>query len=795
MITATTFAGIAGFLLLAGIAFAVRWPEAVVAAPRLVLALIGAVTLAAGLQIVDLRVPESRIGVNPASEPLLPLRDPGREVYRQATLDFGSDDIYIVAMETEDGVFSEANLEALQRITNAIRRLEGVRDAESLTHVDMIWWKPDPGWVEVTAFIPQVPSDPAELSELRARALADPIYPKSLLSGDALTAAINVSFRPMSDAEFVELDLDGRIRALLEDEATGGRRFYVAGRPHLRAQAYHLMVGDLARLVPIAVAIAAAVLFAMTGSRRSTLLPLASCLCATLWSFGAMAFLGMDLNLITLVLAPMLICVGSVYGVHILSRYEGIASTSNSSREAALECLRYTRAPVVMAGATTCIGYGALQLADIQATNELGAFSVLGIAAVTLLSLTALPATLALLPLRRESDDPAHAPVSRTWLSERLGAAIAALLAMLADRVTRYPGSCISAWAVVALVSALLIPRIVVDTDVLTFFLPDSQVRRDFGAVNEHLTGAIPIYVSFIGSQEGTFREPESLRLLESAQAALEQLAGVRAVLSATDLVKLANQAIEEGDPAAARIPDTRAAVAETVFMLPKSRLRRFLNSNHSRANLIVRTDRSGSAAVLDLEARIHATLGELVIPEDLRVEVSGNAILINRSADGIAGNQAAQVGLAALAILLLVSLLFGSLRVGSLSMIPNVLPVIVFFGMLGTGLAPLSVPTSLIGSIALGIAIDDTVHFLVAYQRLRATGKSTPAEAARHCILLVGRPIVMTTVMLIVGFLVMLSSGFATLREFGYLTAFTMAICLLSDLVLLPALLVKLRA
>ena len=124
--------------------------------------------------------------------------------------------------------------------------------------------------------------------------------------------------------------------------------------------------------------------------------------------------------------------------------------------------------------------------------------------------------------------------------------------------------------------------------------------------------------------------------------------------------------------------------------------------------------------------------------------------------------------------------------------MIPNIVPVVIFFGVLGLGVAPLSIPTSLIGSIALGIAVDDTMHFLVAYSRQRSRG-ATPADAVPYCIRQVGRPIVMTSVMLVVGFLVILMSGFATLQEFGYLTALTMGICLSTDLVLLPALLVRL--
>jgi uncharacterized protein len=113
---------------------------------------------------------------------------------------------------------------------------------------------------------------------------------------------------------------------------------------------------------------------------------------------------------------------------------------------------------------------------------------------------------------------------------------------------------------------------------------------------------------------------------------------------------------------------------------------------------------------------------------------------------------------------------------------------------MLGLGAAPLSLPTSLIGSVALGIAIDDTVHYLVRYARARRDGLS-PAQATLVCGRRVGRPIAITSVMLIAGFLVVSLSGFATLQQFGLLSAATMGVCLLTDLLLLPALLVRARA
>jgi predicted RND superfamily exporter protein len=507
----------------------------------------------------------------------------------------------------------------------------------------------------------------------------------------------------------------------------------------------------------------------MAGSLRGALIPLVACLTATLWVFGAMAALRIDINLITLVTGPMMICIGGVYGVHVHARHELIAAEAGAARASALKCLRYARTPVLMAGFTTCIGFGALLLADIPATNELGYFSILGVASVTLISLTGVPAALVLLPVPSGSGRTGHRGTRPgAWLGARFATLFAthldAALARVGDFVVAKPNGVLAVSALVTVGALVSLSRIAVDTDFITFFLEDSRVRTDFAQVDRLLTGAVPIYVPISGREEGDFREPATLKAVERLQARLESLPGVSEVLSSVDFIRVANSAIHGGREDGDRIPDSRAAVAEAMFLLPKSNLRRFATSNHSRGNLIVRTGRSGSAAVRDLEARIREVLGQVDLPPGFGADVIGNVILINRSADGIAANQATQVGFAAAAILALICLVFRSVRVGLIAMVPNVVPVILFFGLLGAGVAPLSLPTSLIGSIALGI------------------------------IRQVGRPIVMTSMMLVVGFLVILTSGFATLREFGYLTALTMAICLCTDLLLFPALLVRAR-
>jgi len=227
--------------------------------------------------------------------------------------------------------------------------------------------------------------------------------------------------------------------------------------------------------------------------------------------------------------------------------------------------------------------------------------------------------------------------------------------------------------------------------------------------------------------------------------------------------------------------------------LAPKDEMSRFLNADQSRANLIVRTAEVGSASIRRLVAGLNALLRE-TLPAGFRGEVTGNAILLARSDDGIAESQLQSVGSAAGAIFVLVTLALRSLRLGIIAMIPNLLPVAMYFGMLGLGAAPLSLPTSLIGAVALGIAVDDTVHFLVRYRRERRAGLS-PEEAARVTGLRTGLPIVTAAIMLASGFLVIALSSFATLRQFGTLFAVTVLFCIVAELVLMPALLVRFRA
>lgn len=774
-------------LLALGLALA-RRPERVVGRPRRVLAAVGLLALLAAAVLVRPDPPGLRLALDASTEPLLPPDDPARALHLRAVQEFGDDEIYAIAMESEDGAFARASLETLVRLHHEIARLPGVRRVQSLADAVTFRYDPAEDWIDVGRLFDAVPVADAGLAALRARALADPLLRRHVVSEDGRTAGVTVRFAEMTDAEFIASGLDDRIQALLAAEARPGLRFHVSGRPHLKASVYRGMVHDLSLLVPLALAVLATVLALATGSRRGVGLPLASVAVAVLWTHAVMTALGVPITILSSMLGPQLMAIGSVYGVHVLSHYQEERATG-TAEDVARRTLAAMRLPVVVSGTTTWIGFAAVCLTDVPAVRDMGAFSALGTGAISLLTLTALPAALALLPPRREA---AALPARLARSSEALALATERLLAALHAAVARRPDAWIAGAVAAAGISAWAVPRIVVDTDYVSFFAEDAPVRRDFDAVNRLLAGVVPLYVVVEGDGPGAFREPAALRALESLQARIDRIEGVSRTASAADLLRSMNRAVEADDPAAERIPDERPAVGELLQLAPKDELGRFLNGNQSRANLVVRTGEVGSAAIRRLTASLRAAL-RAELDGGLSGEPTGNAILLARSADAIAGGQARAVSLATVAIFALVAGALRSWRLGLVALLPNLFPVLLFFGLLGLGVAPLSLPTSLIGAVALGVAIDDTVHYLVRYRRERARGAG-PQEATRCAGQAVGRAIVVTSAMLAAGFAVMALSSFATLREFGLLFALTVGLCVVADLLLLPALLVRLR-
>jgi hypothetical protein len=322
-------------------------------------------------------------------------------------------------------------------------------------------------------------------------------------------------------------------------------------------------------------------------------------------------------------------------------------------------------------------------------------------------------------------------------------------------------------------------------------FGKDTEIRRGVEAVNQHLGASGQLQVVLETDYPDAFKEPENLAVIEELQAWLAGIPDVTGSTSLVDYLKLIYRGFNGDDPAFHRIPESRRLVTQLLFFGSGEDVAGFVNSQYQVANIRVRTTALDSADLSRLVRRIEARLAEL--PARIHARVTGNLVLLAKTNDEIAYGQAVSVGSAFLSIFAIMSLQFMSFRVGIIAMIPNILPVLFYFGILGWSGITLNVTTGLVASIVLGIAVDDTIHFLGQFNEA-AKRTASETEGVREALMHVGRPVTYATAALCFGFLALAFSSLRQQAEFGVLAAITVFLGWCCDMTFTPAIASRIR-
>jgi hypothetical protein len=316
-------------------------------------------------------------------------------------------------------------------------------------------------------------------------------------------------------------------------------------------------------------------------------------------------------------------------------------------------------------------------------------------------------------------------------------------------------------------------------------------VRTSFYAVNERLGGAQPFYIVIEGNHRDAFKEPHNLQALEDLQEWLVAQPEIGGSASIVDYVKLVSKALHDNDPAFYAIPDNRRLITQLLFLSSNDELERIVDSRYQTTSLLVLSRVVDSVDIAALVKRIDNRLAQL--PEHLQATVTGNPVLITKTLSSIIVGQARSVGMALLIVYVILSLMFMSQRVGFIALIPNIIPITIYFGSLGFFGISLNPSTSLIAPMVLGIAIDDTIHYFARFNwgiRRFANDRKATINALKT----VGRPVTYTSVGLCLGFLVLMTSDLRMQVEVGIMAAWALAIAWLCDFFLTPALCASVR-
>ena len=730
------------------------------------------------------------IQLDSSVESLLPGDNTDSQYYAEIRQLFGSDEIGVVGI-IADTIYTPQTLQKITRLSNQIKAIEGVDDVISLANaVDPIANVTDP-----PLLMPRIPSTPAELAALRDTLADRPIYLKNLVAPDGRAAAINIFFADMNDDEFLRLGIDDKVVALIDQES-GPERVYYTGLPHLKVYSTTGMQQDLARFVPLTLVFIVVVLYLSFRSKRGVVLPVLTVVVSLTWTLGIIVLSGNRLSLGSMALPPLLLVLGTAYSLHVVAEYYELAGPDRSAREVVLETLRLTGPPIFLTALTTVLGFLSLSVNSIVSIQHMGLFSAVGITLACGLSLLLVPAGLVLLPLPAggASQPGAHL------------ASVSSALRWLCHFDIRRRRPILILGGLIAVVSVWQTAAIRVDSNFQSFFRADDPIRQATDAINEHLVGSMAFYVAIDGDKPNSINDWNTLRRIKDLQLYIDAQPGVDKTVSFVDYCELLDRGAQSGTggdlivspegeiiqaPAGGAQttfwdnPEQLRGVLQLVTLSPES-FERVVNIDFSRTNILVRTTLSQSSDIMALVEQIE-TFAANTFPPQLSVRATGNLVLLTKTTGDIVSGQVQSLALAATVIFVLMAGMFLSVRVGLIAMIPNLFPILVFFGLMGLSGAVLNLGTSIVASIALGIAVDNTIHFMT---RLSAEVRNTSdqEQALLATLATIGKPAVFATVILFLGFAVLGFSRFVPIQEFGILSAITMGAALVGDLVLLPA-------
>jgi len=755
--------------------------------------------------------------------------DSDRKFYERTRDLFGNDNVLVIAMIAPENhsIFNPESMEKLGRLTDALGKVEGVEAVVSLANVPTVRapLKKDGTCcrraIEVEKLMQDVSDEGPDFTRLKSEIERVPLYHGNLISRDGTAAAI-VAFIADYDDESDKYDgLMERVKKISGEEE-GPESFYIAGIPETRVAIFTNMVRDLKRLLPLTMLL---ILISLIASYRKVVpvvVPLLMIVMTTIWSVGFMEAAGISVTLVSMILPPLMLALGSSYSIHIMSEFLRNADRDAPREKILFATIRKVSNPIIVCGVTTGIGFASLTINRIPAIRNLGIAAVAGVFFTVAIAILIMPAALVMLK---------NVKGMKKSRATRLDSA----LHKMADFNRERPFIIYVVAAVLAVVFAIGASEVKIDTDFLSFFPKDSELRKAVDAQTEHLAGAAPFNIVLETNRPGAFKHPELLEKMEELQRWSEkEVKGIDTTLSMADYVKLLNQALHYNDPEYYKVPPTEKEVAQLLLLYSTSSsaddFAPYITRDYAIANIIVRSRLVGSTETGEAIRRIEAKAKELFAPPkredytgerplaqapfsmnsvgdeeeivwegeeevsgldwpDVNVRVTGTIYLMNKSAGAVSRGQVLGLLTALAAIFVVMSLMFLSAKIGLLAIIPNVFPIIALFGAMGYLDITLNFSTSLIAAIALGIGVDDTIHYIDRYNR-EVKRSHDRRGAINRSLTAVGKPMVYTSVTLFLGFLILTVSEFVPIRQFGFLSAMTLVVALIANLTLLPALL-----
>lgn len=694
-----------------------------------------------------------------------------------------SDNLSIVIAPKSGNVFEQQTLTLVQQLTKDAWQIPYSSRVDSLANYQHTEAEEDDLIVE-DLLLEEYPLTEQRIAKIKQIALSEPVVKHSLISEKGDVTVVNVTVQlPGMDKTTEAIEVVESANQLIDkyQQLYPTMEFHKAGIVAMNYAFMSAAQEDSSTLVPTMLLVILVFLTFMLRSPLSVIATLIVIIGSVTATMGLSGWAGMFLSTATVNIPTLVMTLAVADCVHVIATMRQNLKKGHSKIYAIDQSVAINFMPILITSVTTAIGFLMMNMSDSPVLRDFGNLAALGVMIACFLSVSLLPAMLKLLPLRVKVDSEQQ-PKSTDFMDK------------LGDWVVNNRKALLPVSALVIAVSAALLPLNKVNDESVKYFDTRSEFRRAADFMEQRISGMTNISIAIKTNQSQGIADPVFLQSIGDFSRWLRDQPETDHVATLSDVYKRLNKNMHSDDELYYKLPLDRELAAQYLLLYEMSLpygldLNNQINVDKSSIKMVVTIDNLGSVELVELENRIYDWFAQHA--PQYQVVASSPSLMFAHIGET---NMASMLSTLPITLILISALMIFALRsarLGLISVVPNMAPAIIGFGLWALISGEINLGLSVVVTLTLGIVVDDSVHFLAKYQRARRQGQSAE-EAVRYAFHTVGRALWITTVVLVAGFSVLSMSSFRLNADMGQLSAIVIFIALVVDFIFLPALLMR---
>jgi len=692
-----------------------------------------------------------------------------------------SDNVLFVLAPRNGKVFTRETLTSVMKLTQAAWQIPWSIRVDSITNYQHT--EADGDDLVVDDLVPDVEGlDDAALQRIRDIAVHEPLLVDRLISPDGRVTGVNVTIQlPEAGSGREIAEITDYARNLVAEIEAGNPDLvvYLTGMVIMNNSFTEVILHDQKTLVPVMFGVVILTLILLLRSATATLTTFLVIVFSVITAMGLTGWLGIAMTPPSAAAPTIILTLAVADCVHILVSFLHAMRRGLDKASAMVDSLRINLQPVFLTSLTTVIGFMSMNFSDAPPFRDLGNIVAMGVTVAFFFSVGFLPALMLLLPVHVQPG-----ATRRSLIMERF-----------TDFVIRWRSQIFWGMGLLVVVLVMFIPCNQLNDEYIKYFDKTVAFRNATDFASENLTGLYTIEYSLGTGESGGINDPQFLRDVERFADWYRAQPAVLHVNALNDTMKRLNKNLHGDDPDWYRLPDQRDMAAQYLLLYEMSLpygldLNNQIDVDKSATRLVVTVKNISTNEMLALEEAAQLWLKQNA--PYMRSDGASPAVMFAHIGQRNIRSMLTGTTVALVLISLVLVIALRSLKLGLVSLIPNLAPAAMAFGLWGMLVGEVGLGLSVVTGMTLGIVVDDTVHFLSKYLRARREQHLDPQGAVRYAFSTVGMAMWVTSVVLIAGFLILTLSPFRMNADMGFLTAVTIAFALAADFLFLPPLLMK---